>query len=144
MSSTAKLLSSVFIAGLLLNLAAVRAGAETFIVNKLEDDNGPCTPDDCNNCGVDELDPEDLYSPTQTGHGVHVSGLASARASNGLGGAGSCWDCDLAVFKVESKGYPMLQSRVANALDALREKGVRIINMSFGRPMAEIGAANGR
>jgi subtilisin family serine protease len=64
------------------------------------------------------------------GHGTFVTSLIAANNDDGRGLAGACGACRIIVFKVER----LNSLAVAGAIRHLVDRGVRIINMSFGGP----------
>lgn len=63
-------------------------------------------------------DPADI-----AGHGTAVTGVAAARANNGLGAAGACWDCTVMALRVLRPDNFALKNTMARALDYGVEHG---------------------
>ena len=65
------------------------------------------------------------------GHGTAVAGILAARANNGLGGAGVCWNCRLMPLRVlRPEGYA-LKTTMARAVDYAVDHGAAVINISL-------------
>jgi subtilisin family serine protease len=65
------------------------------------------------------------------GHGTAVAGILAARANNGIGGAGVCWNCSLLPLRVlRPEGYA-LKTTMARAVDYAVERGAAVINISL-------------
>jgi len=65
------------------------------------------------------------------GHGTAVAGILAARANNGLGGAGVCWNCSLLPLRVlHPEGYA-LKATMARAVDYAVDRGAAVINISL-------------
>jgi thermitase len=65
------------------------------------------------------------------GHGTAVAGILGARANNGLGGAGVCWNCSLLPLRVlRPEGYA-LKTTMARAVDYAVDRGAAVINISL-------------
>jgi subtilisin family serine protease len=65
------------------------------------------------------------------GHGTAVAGILAARANNGLGGAGVCWNCTLLPLRVlRPEGYA-LKTTMARAVDYAVDHGAAVINISL-------------
>ncbi|HEX4881687.1 MAG TPA: S8 family serine peptidase [Porticoccaceae bacterium] len=60
-------------------------------------------------------------------HGAHVLGIIGATANNGVGVAGGCPSCSVAMVR-----WSGVTSASASAMYGLIERGVQVINMSFG------------
>jgi hypothetical protein len=65
------------------------------------------------------------------GHGTHVAGLACATGNNGYGISGADPRCHLRVEKASS-GDSLDDSAIADAIRDATNRGVDVINMSFG------------
>lgn len=67
-----------------------------------------------------------------TGHGTKVAGSAAAMANNGAGVAGVAWQNQIMPLVIaDSTGYATY-SRMASAITYAADRGVRIINLSYG------------
>jgi hypothetical protein len=76
---------------------------------------------------VDEdADPADI-----AGHGTAVAGVAAARANNGLGAAGACWECSIMPLRVLRPDNFALKNTMARALDYAVEHGAAVVNISL-------------
>jgi len=67
------------------------------------------------------------------GHGTKVSGVLAALGMNGLGVAGTCWDCKILPVKVADSAGNVTHSNAAAGLIWATDHGAKIINMSFGK-----------
>jgi subtilisin family serine protease len=76
-------------------------------------------------CGVDEMEEG---NDSTVGHGTHVSGIAAGRAQNGRGIAGVCWDCGIAMIRLEAT----FQFHVHAAFNQTLTAGAQALSMSFG------------
>ncbi len=81
----------------------------------------------------------DPTSETVYNHGVHVAGIAGARANNGIGGVGVCWNCTLVPVKISGTGSPTLAAITAgvNWASGVTGGGPRradVINLSLNIP----------
>lgn len=65
------------------------------------------------------------------GHGTAVAGILAARANNGLGGAGVCWNCTLLPLRVLRPDGYALKTTMARAVDYAVERGAAVINISL-------------
>lgn len=68
-------------------------------------------------------------------HGAHVTGIVAATANNGGGIAGGCPTCSATmaeVFIYEGISDSLFNSDVSAALNGLIERGMQVVNMSFG------------
>ncbi|HYH59435.1 MAG TPA: S8 family serine peptidase [Thermoleophilaceae bacterium] len=67
------------------------------------------------------------------GHGTMVAGILGARANNGAGVAGVAFNSPLAICRALEDGLGRgSTSNVVNCLNWLRQKGAKVISMSFG------------
>lgn len=64
------------------------------------------------------------------GHGTHVAGIIAAAWDGGVGVAGGCPDCSLAIAKDSAPTGAAL----ASALNFLIDSGIQVVNMSFENP----------
>jgi subtilisin family serine protease len=74
-----------------------------------------------------DQDPGTIGTGDENGHGTHVAGLACGATDNALGIAGTGADCAVVLEKTDLS----TSSVVASLVDAT-DKGVSVINMSFG------------
>jgi len=80
--------------------------------------------------GHDFLD-QDADAADVNGHGTAVAGIAAARANNGLGAAGACWECRLMPLRVlRPDGFAQL-STIAGAIDYAVANGAAVVNVSL-------------
>ena len=69
----------------------------------------------------------------EDGHGTKVAGILSAKANNGIGIAGIAFNSPLAVCRALEDGLGRgSTSNVVNCLNWLRNRGAKVISMSFG------------
>ncbi|SPP99478.1 Serine protease, subtilase family [Candidatus Sulfobium mesophilum] len=81
------------------------------------------------NFRANNTDTHDVY-----GHGTKVAGSAAAIANNGIGVAGVAWESTIMPLVVaDSTGYATW-SALASATTWAADRGVRVLNMSFGSP----------
>ena len=67
------------------------------------------------------------------GHGTKVAGILSANANNGIGIAGVAFNAPLAMCRALEDGIGRgSTSNVVNCLNWLRNRGAKVISMSFG------------
>lgn len=64
-----------------------------------------------------------------SGHGTHVSGIVAARANNGIGVAGACWECSVMMGKVAATGS---KDSVVAAINGMIANGAEVLNLSLG------------
>ena len=75
---------------------------------------------------ADDADTLDLL-----GHGTAVAGVVAARANNGLGGVGVCFECDVMPLRViRSDGFA-LNTDTAAAIDYAVDHGAAVVNASI-------------
>ena len=65
------------------------------------------------------------------GHGTAVSGVAAARANNGIGGAGACFDCRVLPLRVLGRDGIAFNTNNAAAIDYAVDHGAAVINISL-------------
>jgi hypothetical protein len=98
--------------------------------------NGTSCDDPSNS--VDEHSPVMGQTPTNLGHGTHVSGILAATTNNGIGVAGACQHCSLMMAKVSTVSGGLNASPDTVALGKgtkwLTDHGAQIINASLGGP----------
>ena len=70
------------------------------------------------------------------GHGTFVSGIIGARANNGVGMAGICWDVRIMALKVMDFQGMIFSFDLIRSFDYARSKGAKIVNASLGGPGA--------
>ena len=75
-----------------------------------------------------DTDPSD---PPGGGHGTAVSGVAAARANNGVGGVGACFDCRLMPLRVLGRDNIALNTNTAAAIDYAVDHGAAVVNASI-------------
>jgi hypothetical protein len=80
--------------------------------------------------GYDFVDEDDDPADI-AGHGTAVTGVAAARANNGLGAAGACWDCSVMPLRVLRPDNFALKNTMARALDYAVEHGAAVVNISL-------------
>lgn len=68
------------------------------------------------------------------GHGTMSTGVIAARAGNGLGIAGLCWECRVMPVKVLGDDGTGAMSNVAAGIVWATDNGASVINMSLGGP----------
>ena len=79
----------------------------------------------------DDPDPED-----DSGHGTHNAGVIAAKSNNGEGIVGVAWGVRIMPIKVLNSNGVGPDSVIARGLIYAADHGARVINMSFGNPMA--------
>lgn len=67
-------------------------------------------------------------------HGSHVLGIAAARGNNGIGVAGTCWNCSVNYGQFSSG-----EDNIAAAIAYLADKGSQVINLSWGDAVGSCG-----
>jgi hypothetical protein len=77
----------------------------------------------------DDDDPEDDH-----GHGTAMGSLAAARTDNGVGMAGTCWDCPVLPVKIFDEDGVGTFSAMADGLVWACDHGARVVNVSGGDP----------
>jgi subtilase family protein len=68
------------------------------------------------------------------GHGTAVAGVVAARANNGTGVAGACWNCSIMPVKVLGADGAGTTADVAAGIIWAADHGARVINLSLGAP----------
>jgi hypothetical protein len=68
------------------------------------------------------------------GHGTAVAGVAAARASNGFGGMGTCFSCDLMPLRVLGLDGIAFNTNTAAAIDYAVDHGAAVVNASIYGP----------
>jgi hypothetical protein len=82
--------------------------------------------------GYDFVDRDaDPADPPGGGHGTAVSGVAAARANNGVGGVGACFDCRLMPLRVLGRDNIALNTNTAAAIDYAVDHGAAVVNTSI-------------
>lgn len=66
------------------------------------------------------------------GHGTHVAGMIGANTNNGRGMAGIAFTSPLSICKALDSGGSGTLQMVANCIDYLSGRGVKVISMSLG------------
>ena len=81
--------------------------------------------------GARDNDPMDFH-----GHGTHCAGIASATTDNGIGIAGTAWNCKImairAGYKTTDGDGVLASSDSAKALEYAADNGAHVISMSWG------------
>src|SRR5688572_27752952 len=80
--------------------------------------------------GDGDSDPED--DSAMPGHGTWCSGIAAAKANNGLGACGSAPACSIMPMKVANSAGQFSTVAIANSLVWASDHGADIVSMSFG------------
>jgi subtilisin family serine protease len=76
------------------------------------------------------------------GHGTKVAGAAAAIADNGAGVAGVAWNNPIVPLRVtDTSGYGYY-SMMANAIIYAADRGIRIVNLSFGGTSSSLTLQN--
>ncbi|MGB9596027.1 MAG: S8 family serine peptidase [Candidatus Poribacteria bacterium] len=111
------------------------------------DDDGNGLNDDVIGYDFVSVDPSSVYSGEDPGppdndpmdfdgHGTHCSGIASAVTNNGIGVAGTGWDCKIMAirggYKNTSGDGSLALSDVVAAIYYAADNGANIISMSWG------------
>ncbi|MFL5917609.1 MAG: S8 family serine peptidase [Gaiellaceae bacterium] len=65
------------------------------------------------------------------GHGTAVAGILAARANNGIGAAGVCWNCRIMALRVLRPEGFALKTTMARAIDYAVDHGAAVINVSL-------------
>jgi thermitase len=82
--------------------------------------------------GYDFVDRDtDPADPPGGGHGTAVSGVAAARANNGVGGVGACFDCRVMPLRVLGRDNIALNTNTAAAIDFAVDHGAAVVNVSL-------------
>ncbi|MCX6345994.1 MAG: S8 family serine peptidase [Armatimonadetes bacterium] len=93
-------------------------------------------------------DPADTYD--DVGHGTEVAGVAAAMTDNEIGMAGVCWGGKLMPVKIikitgeDEWGLPIASGNDADGAAGIiwaADHGAKIINMSFGGYLADVGGS---
>jgi thermitase len=71
------------------------------------------------------------------GHGTHVTGTIVSRAGNGIGTAGLAFNSTAIMCRALDANNVGLMSDISACIVALRDRGVRIINLSLVGPASE-------
>jgi thermitase len=80
--------------------------------------------------GFDFVDGDEETTDRQ-GHGTAVAGIAAARANNGIGAAGACWNCRILPLRVIGPDGFARNTRVAQAIDYAVARGAAVVNVSI-------------
>ena len=83
---------------------------------------------------ADDSDPRDL-----NGHGSHVGGLTGAAGNNGVGTAGMTWNTKIMPVRINVDTIVPTANQV-RGFQAVKARGVRLVNGSFGGRGGEIPA----
>ena len=82
--------------------------------------------------GYDFVDRDtDASDPPGGGHGTAVSGVAVARANNGVGGVGACFDCRVMPLRVLGRDNIAFNTNTAAAIDYAVDHGAAVVNVSL-------------
>ena len=73
----------------------------------------------------------DASDPPGGGHGTAVSGVAAARANNGVGGVGACFDCRVMPLRVLGRDNIAFNTNTAAAIDYAVDHGAAVVNVSL-------------
>ena len=84
--------------------------------------------------GRDFVDRDDDATNPPGGHGTAVAGVAAARASNGVGGMGTCFSCELMSLRVLGLDGIALNTNTAAAIDYAVDRGAAVVNASIYGP----------
>jgi hypothetical protein len=68
------------------------------------------------------------------GHGTGVASVAAARATNGLGGVGACFECRILPAQVVGPGGIALNTDIRNGIDFAVDHGAAVVNISLIGP----------
>ena len=68
-------------------------------------------------------------------HGTHVAGIIAGNKGNGIGGFGVNPNVKILPIDIAERGWGVYDFAVADAILHAVDKGVKVINMSFGGPM---------
>ncbi|HEU4365733.1 MAG TPA: S8 family serine peptidase [Candidatus Krumholzibacteria bacterium] len=80
--------------------------------------------------GDGDSNPED--NSAAAGHGTSCSGVAAARANNGLGACGAAPGCRVMPLKVANSAGSLFFSAIVNAIYHAADNGAHVVSMSFG------------
>lgn len=90
--------------------------------------------------------PRDNDPMDNQGHGTHVSGVASAATNNGVGLAGTGWNCTIMAVRAGYKDLAgdgvFTSDDIAAAINYAADRGAKVINMSFGGPAIVVTIQN--
>ena len=82
--------------------------------------------------GYDFVDEDaDASDPPGSGHGTAVTGVAAARANNGIGGVGACFSCTVMPLRVLGPGGIAFNTNTAEAIDYAVDHGAAVVNVSL-------------
>jgi len=76
----------------------------------------------------------DTDTSDDEGHGTAVAGIIAAQGNNGLGVAGTCWQCRIMPVKVLGSDGTGTDSEVASGIVWAADHGAGVINLSLGGP----------
>lgn len=80
----------------------------------------------------DPMDPVDLNSEGNPGHGTHVAGIIAGVGNNGTGTTGIMWTARLMALKAGGVNRSLSTAAIIRAIHYAVAKGARVINASFG------------
>jgi subtilisin family serine protease len=95
------------------------------------------------------MDPIDLNSGGNPGHGTHVAGTIAGAGNNGTGITGVMWTARLMALKAGGVDRSLSTTAIVSAIHYAVTKGARVINASFAGPDCSltlydaVSAANG-
>ncbi len=82
--------------------------------------------------GYDFVDADtDATDSPGSGHGTAVAGVVAARAGNGLGGVGACFECHVMPLRVVGPDGIALNVNTAAAIDYAVDHGAAVVNVSL-------------
>ena len=82
----------------------------------------------------DPMDPVDLNSGGNEGHGTHVAGTIAGAGNNGTGITGVMWTARVMALKAGGVDRSLSTIGIINAIHYAIDKGARVINASFIGP----------
>ena len=100
------------------------------------DDDGNGFVDDVYGYDIAEGDPDPMSPPPDAqgyySHGTHVTGLADAVTNNGVGVAGSSWNCRYMAVKCAKDKSPRFITNGYEGITYAADNGADVINLSWG------------
>ena len=118
-----------------LNLPAawdVTTGSQDVVVAVVDSGVDPSHPDLAGavEAGHDFVD-DDADASDPLGHGTAVAGVVAARANNGFGGVGACFECDVMPLRVIGLEGFAFNTNTAEAIDYAVDHGAAVVNASI-------------